>query len=319
MPPDKQAAEKEVEPIIEIIEDNDQIDLFDDAPAEKVAAPEKRKKADKKPDSDDALKELQRRHETALENERNARLAAEKRAAEREAELETARKRQVETEGDVISNAKAAALAAVEKATDEQAKAWEDGDYRKAAELNSKIARANAVLLNLDNQEADHKERAATAPAEPDKKADAPASSPQAAFDAFLKTIPPRAQKLFTDNPDLFHNKGNFALVNGAHAAATARGIIFDTDDYYNFITKRLPDDDDGDDDVADDDTDNDDKRVPAAPVSRGAPARGPNGGPVVRAKREWVEAAEFLGMPIKKYMENRAKLIAEGVIKETD
>lgn len=305
MPPDK---ENNGDLLVEL--DDEQLGLFDEPKTEVVDKPKRAKRvAAPVAEEDDAVTVLRQRHEVALENERNARIAAEKRAAERDAELETARKRQAETEGDVISNAKAAAIAAAEKAQDELAKAWEDGDYKKASELNRKIARAEAVLHSLDNQEADHKERREAAPAEPAKKADPPTVSRQEAFDAFLKTIPPRAQKLFTDNPDLFHNKGNFALVNGAHAAAQARGIIFDTDEYYNFINKRLPDDepdDEGDDDVEEDTP----RRGAAAPVSREAVRTGtrrsdPRGVYLTAEEREICEAA---GISQKEYAAGKLK-----------
>lgn len=276
MPPDKENDQGDL--LIEL--DDEQLGLFDEPKTEVVVEdkPKRAKKAVSAPVADDDAAALRRQLDEAnarVKAEADARAAEAARRAETERELEAARKRQTEVEGDVISNAKAAAQATADNLEKELERAWNDGDYGKAAQLQRKIARAEAILTNLDSQEADHKERRETAPAEPAKKAETPTVSRQEDFDAFLKTIPPRAQKLFTDNPDLFHNKGNFALVNGAHAAAQARGIIFDTDEYYNFITKRLPDDDDHDDDGDDDVDDDTPRRAAAAPVSREATRTG--------------------------------------------
>lgn len=322
MPPDKEAEPKEDDLVVQIIED-DQIDLFDDAPAEKAAAPEKPKKAAKKADSDDTVAVLKQRYEATIEAERQKTLAAEKRASEREAELEVSRKRQTEAEGDVISNAKAAAQSHLKQLKADLAKAHNDGEYEKLGDIHEALARTASVLLRLDNDEADYKERREAPPAEKaDKKADTPvAPKTPTNVDEWLAEakLPERAKKFFRDHPEfapIGKSKAKWHMLMATHEEAVEEGIQFDTGDYYNFLTKRLIDDED--DDVADD-TESDDKRVPAAPVSRGAPTRGANGGNVVKAHRRHVEAAEFLGIPIKKYMENRAKLIAEGVMNEND
>jgi len=330
MPPDKEPETKDDDLVVQIIED-DQIDLFDDGPDKKPDKTDEqetekpRRKAAKKPDGDDAIAQLKRQLDEAnagIKAEKEARASEAAKRSEMERELADARKRGETAEGDAISNAKSAAQAEADKHQADLAKAWEDGDYAKASDIQRKLARAEAVLLHLDREEADYKERKETAPKEPEKKAEAPATPKTPTnVDEWLAeaNLPERAKKFFRDHPEFApvgKSKAKWYMLQAAHEEAVEEGIQFDTGDYYNFLGKRLINDE-GDD--VEDDTENDDKRVPAAPVSRGAPTRGPNGGVVIKAKREWVEAAAEQGMSIKKYMEIRNKLIAEGVIKENE
>lgn len=333
---DKAPETKDDDFVVKIIDDDQQIDLFDDGPAkpdtkadaDAAQADDKpRKKAAKKADSDDALATLQKRYDdaqAAIEAEKRARLTAEKDAADRAAELAAARKEHHALEGNTIASQKDAAQAAADKLQADLSKAWEDGDYGKASELQRKLSRAEAMLLRLDEQEADYKERPTPEP-EPAKKADTP-TPPRAPsnVDEWLAQaqLPDRAKQFLRDHPEFApvgKSKAKWHMLNAAHEEALEEGNSFDTDNYYNFLTKRLidSDEDDGDDDdMADDREDN---KRPAAPVSRGSAPNGQRGGTVVRAHRRHVEAAEFLGMPLKEYMESRANLIKQGLINEND
>lgn len=324
MPPEKQPVEtKDDQFTLEIIDDTqEQVDLFDDAPA---AKPDKqsRKKADKKADSgDDAVALMKRQLDEAnarIKTEADARAAESTKRAEIERELADARKRGEEAEGLSIVNAKSAAQAEADRIEADLAKAWEDGEYKKASELQRKLARAEAILLRLDGEEADHKERKASAP-EPEKKTETPAAPKAPAnLEEWLATVqlPERAKGFFRDHPEfapINKNKAKYYMLNAAHEEALADGINFDTGDYYNFLNKRLIDDDEEDDDV--DEPDRDDGRVPPAPVSRSSPpSSGGQRGTPVRATRAEVEMAEIFGMSVKEYKEYQAKAKANGDI----
>ena len=146
----------------------------------------------------------------------------------------------------------------------ELAKAWEDGEYAKASQLQRKLARAEASLLSLDNQEADHKERVSTPPAEPAKKADPPAAN--SPLEAFIAPMTEKMKAWFREHPDAFHDEELRHTAFAADKAAQKQRITFDSDDYYNFINKRLgfdePDDDGDDDNDDSDDDDNDSSEV---------------------------------------------------------
>lgn len=318
MPPDKEIEDKTDDLVVQIVED-DQIDLFDDGPPAVTEPKPKKtaKKADKSADAaaeKDAVTLMKERYEAAqklADEERAKRIAAEKAAEERAAEVVSARKETHELQGNSIASQKEAAQAAADKLQADLSKAWEDGEYAKASELQRKLSRAEAVLLRLDEQEADYKERP-----EPEavKKADtpSPASDP---FEAYIANMPPKMQAWFREHPEAAKDEEINYKARAADIAARRAGLNASQDEYYNFVNKRLGYDiEDEDDDDVDDDIEKDDKRVPAAPVSRGKSTPG-GGGTVVRASKQEVEAAEFLGMSIKEYKEIQAQLKASGEI----
>lgn len=329
MPPEKEPENKD-DFEVKIVDDDAQISLFDDEPAKpdtQAAEPEKkpRKKADKKADSgDDNIVETLKSRLAAAQKEaderREAEAAEKRRTAELQAELEKVRKAQADSEVEVISSSKAAAQAKAEQLQKELAKAWEDGEYTTAAKLQRDLARAEAILYDLDGQEATYKEKKQAQP-EPEKK---PAAAPANDLEAWLAgtQLPERARLWFREHPDAFADKEKFFRVQAGHAALDKKGVAFNTDAYYDGLNRYLGylDDEEKDTDVADDDDDADDEpasRRAAAPVSRGSAPNGQR--QVVRAKRAHVEAAEFLEMSLKEYMEWRDNLIKQGLINEND
>ena len=319
------AEDKKNDLIIEIEDDPTQTDLFidpseaDKKPDAQAAELEKkpRKKADRKADSGDSdiVEQMKRQLADAQReaNERREAEAAEKRrTAELQAELEKMRKAQADSEVEIISSSKAAAQAKAEQLQKDLSKAWNDGDYDEAAKLQRQMARAEAILYDLDGQEATHKEKKQAQP-EPEKKP-APAANDLEAWLA-QAGLPDGARAWFREHPDAFVDKEKFFRVQAGHVALEKKGVTFNTDAYYDGLNRYLGYLDDEDNDVTDDDRDDDrddNRPAPAARVSRQAPSqRGDDSR--VRLSRDELSHAEAMGITAQEYAAAKRNLMKEG------
>lgn len=169
-----------------------------------------------------ALKRSVENSEAQRERERQARIAAERRAETAEITVAEARKNEIES---AISSTKAA--------LDEHkrlfAEAMDNADYRKAADLQEKIAEATGAIRDLDNGRIELERQRA----EPKVQQGDPAED-------YISKQSHRTQDYLRKHKEIVTDQRlNYKAVAG-HNLALAEGISPDTDSYFDFIDKHM-------------------------------------------------------------------------------
>lgn len=263
---------------------------------------------------EDGLKKLQKQ----LEDEKNARVAAENRARE-------------------AANAEASARGEVQKSQLDLIKGAIDQANQQGDVLERELATAMAAqdfAAVAKAQRALSKNEARIAQLEGGKTAleNAPPPKPKAPVDqveAYIASIGndyPRSREWLRAHPEFVRNKQLNDQMIAAHNLALARGHKADSDDYFKSIEKTLDLTLPGEhpitrsDDPADDPTEAAAKPVnggrqaapAAAPVTRSGNGNGsrPN---VVKLSPAEVEMAQNMGMSVEDYARNKMALRKEG------
>lgn len=211
--------------------------------------PEK-KPDDKTTDVADALKAQLTELQAETAREKEARQAAERRAATEsqgrqaaQAEVETTRTEIAETRLGTVEQGIAAAQTSSDAAKSEYKAAMEAGDWAKAAEAQERLADARATLGRLTEAKADlevqktqpQRRQQTEAPQQPADPVEAFIASRDTGTQAWLRDHPDDARILATNS-----DPRRAAKLNAADADAFAEGFTRGSKDYFAHVEKFL-------------------------------------------------------------------------------
>lgn len=285
---------------VEVVLEGEQSAEKDDELTVKVE--EKPKKREIEPD--EGINDLKMK----LEQERQARIEAE-RAARQATEAAVSAKNEVQdTNLHLVKNA----IETVKRNNDilkyNYSEAMAVGDYVKAAEIQESMSINASKLVELERGRS-HMESAPKYEVPPQQR-------PSDPVEALASQLSPRSADWVRRNPQCVTDPRMYQKMVAAHNLAVADGYQPDTDDYFNFvedtlkISKRI--DVDTDDPMAGSAKVTQRRAPPAAPVTRSGTGTGtrPN---VVRLTRLEAETARDLGMTEEAYARNKLLLQKEG------
>lgn len=296
------------------------------APAPKVAVPQDEDSgaSDLKKQLEDlrkASEDNERRFNTRIQQETEARQAAEQRAREREQSESVQKIRAEDAEYDAILNAIGAAESEAVNAQRDIAIGTEAADAKMVAEASRRLARAESRLSQLEDGKFAI-ERAKTAQAARAKEErEAPRETKQPTVEQYIDQIPNLMQSQrnwLKEHPEyLTDTRKNIKLQN-AHLEAEDSGIAVGSTQYFTFIEGRL-----GRKPEAREDDDMDDRPerpTVAAPPSRSAtsPSTGRASSTRITLTPEQREAAKMSGIDEITYAKNLQRMLdakAQGLI----
>jgi len=195
--------------------------------------------------------------------------------------------------------------------------AWTIGDYDKAADIQEAMATNAANMMRLTDGKA-------AMEAAPPQKAVPVAADP---VEALASQLSAASAAWVRKHPECVTDQRMFQKMVAAHNLAVADGIGADTPEYFDFVettlklkpvraaeTPRAPDPTPQEEESPMSSAAAPAQRrsaPPAAPVSRqNVPGQKPN---VMRLTQAEANMAADMGMTVKEYAANKAKLIAEG------
>jgi len=245
-----------------------------------------------------------------LEQERAARIEAEKQARAAYSSAAEAKNEVQDTNLQLVRNA----IDTVKRNNDilkyNYSEAMSVGDYTKAAEIQETMGMNSAKLMELERGRS-HMENAPKVVApEPMRHSDP--------VEELASQLSPRSADWVRRNPQCVTDPRMYQKMVAAHNIAVADGYTPDSDDYFGQIEDTLKISKRVNTDYDDDPTSGAAKVTqrrsapPAAPVSRGGGGTGsrPN---EVRLTRDEIETARDLGMTEKEYARNKMLLKKEG------
>ena len=245
-----------------------------------------------------------------LEQERAARIEAEKQARAAYNSAAEAKNEVQDTNLQLVKNA----IDTVKRNNDilkyNYSEAMSVGDYTKAAEIQETMGMNSAKLMELERGRS-HMENAPKVVApEPMRRSDP--------VEELASQLSPRSADWVRRNPQCVTDPRMYQKMVAAHNIAVADGYTPDSDDYFGQIEDTLKISKRVNTDYDDDPTSGAAKVTqrrsapPAAPVSRGGGGTGsrPN---EVRLTRDEIETARDLGMTEKEYARNKMLLKKEG------
>ena len=242
-----------------------------------------------------------------LEQERQSRLEAERRAQAATHAAATAKNEVADSNLALVTNAIETLKQNEAVLKKSYAEAMASGDYDRAAEVQASMSTNSAKLLQL--------EQGKTA------LENAPKTAPQAAsadpVEALASQLSPRSAAWVRANPQFARDSRLYAKMIAAHNLAVADGLSADSDEYFEAVEetlkmRRAPAPQSDADPMADAAKPVARRAAPAAaPVSRaGAPGSRPN---VVRLTAAEREMAQMMGMTDQEYAKNKLALQREG------
>lgn len=286
-------------------EDQFEIDLGEDPkPEEDIIVEKSEEKAAEADPVDNTLDALK----AQLEEERKARLEAQRRASEAEYSAYEAKGEVQDTSLHLVSNAIDTVIQNnnILKANYRDAMAM--GDFDTAADIQSEMSSNAAKLLQLEQG----KQALENQPRQP-----APTPYVDDPVEALASQLSPRSADWVRRNPQFATDPRLYQKMLAAHNLAMADDIPADSDDYFNAIedTLRIRRQDDSRDYDAMADAAKPTQRrsaPPAAPVSRSGGGGGskPNRVTLTAAEREM---ASMMGMTPEEYGRNKLTLQKEG------
>lgn len=248
-----------------------------------------------------------------LEDEKNLRLAAERRADQASESEARARGEVHGTQLDLVTNA----IGAVKQANDGLKQAYIAAltaqDYEKVADIQLEMSSNAAKLLTLENG----KKQLESQP----KPTPRPA---QDEVEEFANRCTPTSAAWVRAHPDYVRDKQKNRMMIAAHELALARGLTADTDAYFEAVEKTLDlrkpvsngnghDPNEDPDPMSDAASKPKPKAAPAAaPVTRSGNGTGARQNTVTLTPQE-VEIAEMNGMTPEEYAKNKVALKKEG------
>lgn len=286
-------------------EDQFEIDLGEDPKPEEDIVVEKSE--EKVPDADPVDNTLETL-KSQLEEERKARLEAQRRASEAEYSAYEAKGEVQDTSLHLVSNAIDTVIQNnnILKANYRDAMAM--GDFDTAADIQSEMSSNAAKLLQLEQG----KQALENQPRQP-----APTPYVADPVEALASQLSPRSADWVRRNPQFATDPRLYQKMLAAHNLAMADDIPADSDDYFAAIEDTLRirrQDNSGDYDAMADAAKPAQRRSapPAAPVSRSGGGGGskPNRVTLTAAEREM---ASMMGMTPEEYGRNKLTLQKEG------
>lgn len=256
---------------------------------------------------DDGIRELK----FQLEEERQARIAAEKRAQDAAARVNMAKTEVDDTNLKLLENAIATVSNNAAILKQQYKEALENANYEEAAEIQLKMSDVAVQKMQLEQGKNAYEARMKEPKPEPMQYQQDP-------VEVLASQLSPRSAKWVREHPEYARNPNLYQKMLAAHNLAMADGLQADTDDYFDSIetTLKINRGAATESDSALSSASSPAQRrssPPAAPVSR-APANNAGNRPnVVRLSAQEREMAEMMGMTDQEYAKNKMALIKEG------
>ena len=254
---------------------------------------------------EEGLEEFKKR----FEQERDARIQAERRAQQAALDAHKAKGEVHDTNLQLVTNAIDTINQQNEILKSHYSAAMSNGDYDRAAEIQNNMSANNAKLVSLEQGKTALENTPKPPPPRP-----APPADP---VEAIASQLSPRSAQWIRQHPEYARDKRLFQKMIAAHNLISADGIAPDTDEYFDSVERvlniRQPEP------VRNDDATADAAKVtqrrsgpPAAPVSRSGTGTGsrPN---VVRLTAEEREMASAMKMTDQEYAKAKLALQKEG------
>jgi len=300
MSDEKEQIEIELDPV-EKTEKEAPKDEIEVVKAEETIANEPKKAIE----PEDGLEEFKKK----FEQERNARIEAEKRAQKAALEAHNAKSEVHDTNLQLVSNAIDTINQNNEILKSHYSAAMSAGDYDRAADIQNSMSSNNAKLVSLEQG----KTALENAPKAPPPKPPRP-SDP---VEALASQLSPRSAQWLRAHPEFARDQRLFQKMVAAHNLVSADGIAPDTDEYFENVESVLnirKREVQGQDDAMMDAAKVTQRRSapPAAPVSRSGTGTGsrPN---VVRLTAAEREMAQNMKMTEQEYAKAKLSLQKEG------
>jgi hypothetical protein len=265
----------------------------------------------------------------AVEESRKQTQAAQTRQAELDAKIREREQenhqylsRAEEAEYQSVLTAMAAAEGEAESSNRDLEAALTDGDHKKAADAQRRIARAEAKLVQLEEGKdilERRKSQAAARAEEARKNPPAPQNlSVEQQIDA-VNALLPSQKAWLKEHSDSWTDQRKNMRLQGAHVEAEDKGLQPGTKGYFEYLEERLgykkPDptnDDDDDDDGPDQNKRRQERRtLVSAPVSRDAKDNSGKSKTKITLSEKQLEAAQIAGVDPQTYARNLMKLNA--------
>jgi hypothetical protein len=283
----------EPEPVVEVVK-------TEPAPKEPV------REASIEPE--EGLKRVQKQ----LEDERAARIAAERRADEAARNEHAAKVDVQDTQKSLLENAIATVKSSQEALKARYREARSANDLDAEFQIQEEISSNAARLLQLEQGK-----KALEAQPKPQIRA------PEDPVEGFARDLSPRSGAWVRAHPEYVRDRGKNAQMIAAHQLALARGHVVDSDEYFQSIERTL--------EISDETAGNGTVRTEkptesalseaarpkkaapaAAPVSRTGTASGERSN-IVKLSPEEVEMARLMGMTDREYALQKVELQKEG------
>lgn len=278
------------------IEKKDEVEIV----AEPVAKDER-----KRPDADDGIEELRRR----LEQEKQARLDAERRASQASEQVQRAAMEVEDTQYHLVRSAFDTVKRDQELLRASLREAMQIGDYDKAAEINESMSMNSIKLNQLEQGLVEMQSRARATQEAPRQQASRPQTVDDTVND-LISRVTPLSARWLQDNRSHIRDERALRIVARAHEDAIDMGIIPESNEYFELVETRLgikraaAEPEEAALSAASAPTQRR-SAPPAAPVSRGNANTRPG---VVRLTREQAEAAKISGLSPQEYYQQLVK-----------
>jgi len=200
----------------------DEVVKVEEAPAEVI------KITEQEPETDFAasIEHLKRQ----LEEEKQARVFAERREREAQSREYAARNTQADTELQLVNNAIQTVSTNTNILKSYYAEAMQAGDYNRAAEIQQEMSSNEAKRLQLENGKAAMESAPKQEP--PRQHADP--------VEALASQLTPRSAEWIRRNPQFARDQRLFQKMINAHNNAISDGIAPDSDDYFAEVESIL-------------------------------------------------------------------------------
>lgn len=194
----------------------------------------------------DDLKRQLAEEQAGRERDRQALAQAqrERSAAQREAQESRGKATEYEATAfsasyDSVVNALGLAQQEADKLASEQEAAMSEGDFKKAAELNVKIGRQTARVVQLEDGKAALDAQRQARAAEPAPKPQPQQRTEDDAREAYLAQQSPKTGAWMRAHPAYFDDTNLQQKVIAGHYLAVDKGIAPESDDYFKFVEEH--------------------------------------------------------------------------------
>lgn len=283
--------------------DKEEIEIeIDDKIPEKEIEVDEKKEGDNGAEDAAARQALQAQLDQFREEQardRAARIAAEQRAEKAESQVDITRR-------DALTNAIGLVESEIVQASGAYKTAMENGDFEAAAKAQREIARHETRLVALEDGKKALDDQGTASGAKKPLFSDTQDQDPT---EAYLSKLSPRSQDYLRRNMSFVTDPRQNKRMMAAHYMAEAEGFVPDSDAYFDFIDKKMGNQD------AKTPVKAHSRTTPAAPVSRSSSAAsGDLGGKkVVKLTSSEVATAEALGLTTAEYARRKIALQEQG------